>query len=349
MKTIVVAVVAVAGSGWGVSTVLDAGTPVDETLPAAAEGVVTVRIPAGTVSLKGWDRPEIRVSGDLADPDALRIRSNPGHVEIRVSSDAGAESDDGLRLTIKLPRASSIDAETDRGDIDVTGVEGMVRLESGSGNLVIAGDPAGVVATSRSGDIDIRAPNVRGIVHSEDGAVRLRGAASGTIVARRGAARHRQSVGGTSTPDEQRLHALDCRARRELRARLDRQMERIRAEAARRRSAAFCCSDEHEERVHRATGDLGAAIARIVRESAWAIEGVQDLVESDRWNGGVEINIADAVGVEVDIAALEEMLETMGEEIEKQMEALAEEFDERYRDYAEEFRRDSKRSGRRHR
>ncbi len=110
----------------------------------------------------------------------------------------------------------------------------------------------------------------------------------------------------------------------------------MRSEAGRRRSNGQCCGD----------GDPSDAIERIVRESAWALEGLQDLVHIQRRPGGLEINVADAIGVDLDLAALEEMMESMGEEISEQMEALAKELDERYRDYADEFERSYRRARR---
>ncbi len=110
----------------------------------------------------------------------------------------------------------------------------------------------------------------------------------------------------------------------------------MRSEIERRRSNGQCCRD-------RALGD---AIERIVRESAWALDGLQGLVDIERSQGRLEINIADAIGVDLDLDALEEMMESMGEEISEQMEELAEQLDERYRDYADEVERNHRRARR---
>ncbi len=110
----------------------------------------------------------------------------------------------------------------------------------------------------------------------------------------------------------------------------------MRSEIERRRSHGQCCRDRN----------LGDAIERVVRESAWALEGLEDLVDVERRQGGLHITVADAIGVDLDLDALAEMIESMGEEIGEQMEALAEEFDERYRDYADEFEHSYRRAWR---
>ncbi len=110
----------------------------------------------------------------------------------------------------------------------------------------------------------------------------------------------------------------------------------MRSQLEQHRSNGQCCRDR----------DLGDAIERVVRESAWALEGLKDLFEIERRQGNLKINVADAIGVDLDLDALEDMLESMGEEIGEQMEALAAELNDRYRDYADEFERSYRRARR---
>ena len=87
-----------------------------------------------------------------------------------------------------------------------------------------------------------------------------------------------------------------------------------------------------------ATGPPRLGVARMSEMS--------DLVEIERRQGNLKINVADAIGVDLDLDALEEMMEAMGEEITEQMEALTEELNDRYRDYADEFERSYRRARR---
>ncbi len=326
IKTITVAALAIAGSGLGLSGLVNNNAQFDETIPASKEGIVTVRVTDGAVSIEGWDRDEVRVTGSGVHRDAVDLQSSHNHTVIRLQSDLGHLDD--LQLTITVPKGSSIDIEADGAQVDVDGVEGVVRVASNSGNITVAGHPASIVAMSQSGDVDIRARGAEGFEHSEEGTVLLQGGSSGDIVARRGPGQSRQS--------SRRSRDAAAREAQRRQREIQREVERMRSETERRRSNGQCCRDR----------DLGDAIERIVRESAWALDGLQDLVDIDRSQGRLEINIADAIGLDLDLDALEEMMESMGEEISEQMEALAEQLDERYRDYADEFERSYRRSRR---
>ncbi len=326
IKTITVATLAIAGSGLGLSGLVNDNAQFDETIPASKEGIITVRVTDGAVSIAGWDRDEVRVTGSGFNRDALDLQSSHNHTVIRLQPDLGNLDD--LQLAISVPNGSSIDVEAGGAQVDVDGVEGVVRIASTSGNIIVAGHPASIVVMSQSGDVDIRARGAEGFVHSEEGTVLLQGGSSGDIVARRGAAQSRQS--------SRRSRDSAAREAQRRQREIQRDVERMRSQIERRRSNGQCCRDR----------DLGDAIERLVRESAWALEGLEDLVEVERRQGRLHINVADAIGVDLDLDALEEMIQSMGEEIGEQMETLAEELDERYRDYADEFERSYRRARR---
>jgi hypothetical protein len=182
MRMLAVWALALVGSGMGVKAYVDhRQSRVDEVLPAAAEGIVVVRIPDGTIKIESWGQNEIRVVGTVSDPEQLEFTSDHGHADITVNSAVTAEGAGTVDLLITVPVGSSVDVETDRASVAVMDVEGVVRLESGSGNMTVSGNPMGIVARSISGDIDIDAERAPGIVHSEKGEVRLRGGARETM------------------------------------------------------------------------------------------------------------------------------------------------------------------------
>ena len=59
----------------------------------------------------------------------------------------------------------------------------------------------------------------------------------------------------------------------------------------------------------------------------------QPLAPESTW--GLEINVAD--DIELDLDAVEEMIESIGEEVGERTEAPAEELNEQFRDYAKAF------------
>lgn len=184
MKALTVVSATLIGSGIGISAFTDSPTRIDETIPAAREGIVVVRVPTGQVTVEGWDRDEIRVTGTVPDgPDRFTLTSEHSHAEIHVMPDLDGDPAD-TKLTIRVPAGSGLDLETDAAEVSVDEVVGVVRLASGSGNLRIAGHPAGLIARSDAGDIDIVAEHSPGFAHSEHGKVTLRGGARDMVAQR---------------------------------------------------------------------------------------------------------------------------------------------------------------------
>jgi len=176
MKTIAIATIAAIGSGWGLSGYLNrrAAHEVDRTVDAPKEGMVVVRVPDGHVRLEGWDRNAVSVTGTVADDsDRLELASRLGVTEVRVIPDLRSGAD-ATNLIIRVPHGSSLDIETDGGDVDIVGVHGMVRVQSDEGNLSLDDNPMSVMARSTSGDIDLAGRRTPGYVHSAKGNVRLR-------------------------------------------------------------------------------------------------------------------------------------------------------------------------------
>lgn len=318
MKTLAAVAVAVVGSGVGLSTVLNDRAQIEESIPALPDGIVIVRIASGSVTIRGWDRAAIRVSARADSPDGLTLTEDDGHAMIRFAPEGTADGD--AELTIHVPRESTIEAETDDARVAVEGVVGFVRLESESGDLLVNGDPAGIMVLSKTGNIDIRAPRARGLVHSEEGTVRLQHARAGDIIAGPEAARTQRDV-------------------REL----QRDLERIETAIRRRQRTESCCTSDDKAWSYRGTRDMEESFQRLIRESAWVLEGAQDLVEVNRWDGGLRVNVADAVDVAVNLEALEALVESLGEDLEDEMRDLARDLERRYRDYAREFEREYER------
>jgi hypothetical protein len=185
MRAFAIAALAVLSSGYGLSTLLTKDhSIVERRVAAAAEGIVVVRIPDGAIDIEGWRGAEVEVTGSLArDASRMALSSNHGHVQIVVAT-GEREDRDETHLHIRVPRGSSLDVETDGATVKVNGVDGIVRMQSESGDLTIDGRPLGVVARSETGDIDIGADRAPGIAHSEHGTVRLRGRSAETIARR---------------------------------------------------------------------------------------------------------------------------------------------------------------------
>lgn len=133
---------------------------VNKTLDAAADGHVVISNISGEVTVNGWSRSQVEVTGELGrNVEELIFERDGDRVTIKVKvpkkSGRGIESD----LYVQVPQGSSIDVGTVSADIDVTKVSGEQNLETVSGDIDTEGAESDVSAVAVSGDIEINAQN----------------------------------------------------------------------------------------------------------------------------------------------------------------------------------------------
>ena len=135
----------------------NAAIPADPpTLDAASDGQVNVSNISGSVTVNGWSRNEVEVTGELGrnveelifvrDGDKITIK-----VKVPRNSGRGIESD----LEIQVPQGSSIDVGTVSADIEVFDVRGELKLNTVSGDINTEGGQSDISAGAVSGDIEI--------------------------------------------------------------------------------------------------------------------------------------------------------------------------------------------------
>jgi len=129
---------------------------VDRTLEAAADGHVDVSNISGSVTVRGWSRDEVEVTGTLGrNVEELIFERDDDTVTIKVKvpkrGGRGIDSD----LHINVPENSSIDVGAVSADIDVTDVLGEQSLHTVSGDVDTETAGADVVAESVSGDVEV--------------------------------------------------------------------------------------------------------------------------------------------------------------------------------------------------
>ncbi len=171
---------------------------IDETRSLSRDGVVEVENLAGSVTVRGWDRSEVRVTGTLGrDVEAVDVDGSGSRVSIRVRHPrrSGNWRGGGTELEIRMPAGARLRAETVSADIDVEGVNGRLDLESVSGDVDIRGAGGAVRAESVSGtvqfegtsrDLSLEAVSGDVIVSGVDGAVVRAGSVSGDVDIRGG-------------------------------------------------------------------------------------------------------------------------------------------------------------------
>ncbi len=148
----------------------------DEKRPASKDGVVEVHNVSGSVTVTGWDRDEVAVTGTLGrGSERLELTGGGARTEVRVVLPHLAHHVDGSDLEIKVPAGSRLEVDTVSADIGVDMVTGPVRLESVSGRVNLGGAPREFEAKTVSGGIEIAAANTPGRASSVSGAVALKG------------------------------------------------------------------------------------------------------------------------------------------------------------------------------
>lgn len=134
-----------------------AAEEVDRTIDAAADGHVHVSNIAGEVTIAGWSRNQVEVTGELGrNVEELIFERDGDKVTIKVKvpkrGGRGIDSD----LHIQVPEGSSIDVGTVSADISVSEVRGEQRLNSVSGDIDTEAYENDVSAEAVSGDIDVK-------------------------------------------------------------------------------------------------------------------------------------------------------------------------------------------------
>ena len=155
-----------------------AGTPVDKTVAAAANGRVQISSVAGSIKITAWNRNEIHVGGTLSrEAERLDVEQSGGGVSIEVVLPQHTSGNmEGSDLVIQLPAASQVEVHTVSADIDASGLDGSsVRLESVSGNVALVSRSANIYASAISGDVGVTgsAPGAKIEAHSISGKLRI--------------------------------------------------------------------------------------------------------------------------------------------------------------------------------
>ena len=168
--------------------VLSAWTPaaaqqrVDEKRPAAANGLVEIENPGGSLRVIGWPKTEVTVTGQLG-PGAESVSVTGEHNRIRVEVEArGNPHGVTSNLEVYVPEGSRLEIESFAGSITVTDVKGSVRAENVNGAITVSGPAREVDVQTVNGSLDVTTTARRVHAESVNGSVTVKGA-SGEVEA----------------------------------------------------------------------------------------------------------------------------------------------------------------------
>ena len=130
---------------------------VDRKVAADANGEVVISNVSGSIDVRGWDRNEVHVTGNLGKGvERLDVETSGGRTVVKVVLPRGNNRDGDADIEVSVPRNSSVEVSAVSADVSSRGVSGTQRLKSVSGEVTadIAGDESEV--RSVSGDVTVR-------------------------------------------------------------------------------------------------------------------------------------------------------------------------------------------------
>jgi len=115
-----------------------AGEMINKSLDAKAEGKVYIDNQRGNISIKGWDKNQVLIKGEL-DDDAedytFKRKGNNIVFEVDMPRRGSGNNDKGSQLEIFIPQLSRLEAEGVQVNYDVDNVLGSVELSTINGKL----------------------------------------------------------------------------------------------------------------------------------------------------------------------------------------------------------------------
>ncbi len=132
---------------------------INETLDASADGNVEIYNTAGSVTIEGWSRNAVEVTGTLGDEVEEFIFEREGDtvvvkVKPKKNKRSGGRSTSS-HITVRIPQNSNIEVATISAGIDVEGVEGEQELQSVSGTVATKAFAAEIEVETVSGHVDV--------------------------------------------------------------------------------------------------------------------------------------------------------------------------------------------------
>ncbi len=187
----------------GLSAAAVAGTPIDEKGSADPDGTVEISNISGSIMVDGWNRDEVEVTGTLGKgAERVEFRTRNGNTLIKVIVPKGAWNVAETDLVVKVPHASRLNIVGVSADVETSGIQGVQRLESVSGDVIVREFQNDLEAESVSGDLKIYG-------NGEDARVRL-SSVSGDVEAEEiGGEVTATSVSGDIDIEAKRLNRLE--------------------------------------------------------------------------------------------------------------------------------------------
>lgn len=163
---------------------LCAQSRVDEHHALARGGRVELENIAGKVSVRGWDRDEVALTGQLGEGQRIDVNASKDRVQLRVIYPRDGRNGDGAVLELRVPRNAELSATTVSASMDIAEVD-LARLQARtvSGGLTAGGRAGEAQLNTVSGGIQSRLATGRLRGNTVSGRLSATAGASGDVVA----------------------------------------------------------------------------------------------------------------------------------------------------------------------
>lgn len=144
---------------------------VDTTVAVAPDGRLEVGNFRGEVTIRTWDRSEVRIQADVPDRDALWLEGTRSVLTVRTRMHGGPRSVD---YHITVPRRMALRVEGNDVDVDIDGAGGSIDVQTVNGDVRVRGGSDFVSLHAVHGEIDLSGASGRIDVSSVNEEIRLR-------------------------------------------------------------------------------------------------------------------------------------------------------------------------------
>ena len=161
-----------------------AGSPINETREVSADGTVEISNVRGSVTVRGWDKPTVEITGTLGEGSkGLTIDGSGSRLRIKVEppgsqgwfSWGSSNNMQDSTLDIRMPRQGSLQVDVVSAMVDASGIAGPeLRVETVSGKVKLEAKVRELAVDSVSGNIDMNGSADHAKFESVSGDVRLR-------------------------------------------------------------------------------------------------------------------------------------------------------------------------------
>jgi len=153
----------------------------NERFAASPNGHIRIQNLVGSVTVTGWTRDSVVVTGAVAETGTDRFEVHRGNGGAKMGFFGTATDLAPSHIDVRLPEGTQLWIKTASADVVVRGMTGGLDVYSVSGRIDVAGTPREVFAESMTGAIEVAADTRTVRAKSASGDITVRGEVSDVV------------------------------------------------------------------------------------------------------------------------------------------------------------------------